>query len=274
MDKLHVWASVLIKNEYYAKHAQLAYELEYGCLHDLKYCEQLQRFGLIMVQHDSSKRVNFMHRTVMDYFLVRYCLLAPIEKEAFYSFLKRYFCVSRANIADKFIDFFLHDTDCLSGDKKEIIRAYMYSGILPTFIRMALNNVTFNTLRLLLSVAPKELLTQLCFRFGASSSLQGKKSNTNNMNDINLKRLGEKQTVLLLETLKACDEEFAEEGDEESGYLTILQRMLFEANPDEEDTLEVAIRKPFPEVFDWVVAYCSTHYTPEIEPYLTDRDVP
>ncbi|XP_050072683.1 uncharacterized protein LOC126560775 [Anopheles maculipalpis] len=271
MDKLHVWASELIRKEYYMKHAQLAYELEYNCYSDLKYCEQLQRFGLMMIQYDSSRSVNFMHRTVMDYFLVRYCLLEDIGKEEFHYFLKRYFCVSRANIADKFIDFFMHDTDYLSANKKEIIRSYLYSGILPMCIRMALNNATFNTLRLLLLVAPKELLTQLCFRFGASSSLQGKKLNTNNSNDINLKRLGEKQTILLLETLKACDDEYADDYDQEIEYHSILQRMLFEANPDEEDTLEVAIRKPFPEVFDWVVAYCTAHYTPETKRYLIDR---
>ncbi|XP_052894684.1 uncharacterized protein LOC128302015 [Anopheles moucheti] len=267
MDKLHVWATNLIKSEYYTKHAQLAYELEYNCYSNPDHYEQLQRFGLVMIQFDSSESINFMHRTVMDYFLVRICMLGDIDEENFHSFLKRYFCVSRANIADKFIDFFLHDAQCLSSRKKGIINSYLYSGhnILPMCIRMALNNATFNTLRVLLSVAQTELLRPLCFRFGASSSLQG-----NNSNEINLKRLGERQTLLLLETLKQCDDEYVDAQDD-NGDLSILERMLFEANPNEEDTLEVAIRKPFPDVFDWVVAYCIEHFNQQIERYLLER---
>ncbi|XP_053665637.1 uncharacterized protein LOC128714781 [Anopheles marshallii] len=267
MDKLHVWARNLIKSEYYTKHAQLAYELEYNCYSNPEHYEQLQRFGLVMIQFDSSESINFIHRTVMDYFLVRICMLGDIDEDSFHSFLKRYFCVSRANIADKFIDFFLHDAQCLSLRKKGIISSYLYSGqnILPMCIRMALNNATFNTLRVLLSVAPTELLKPLCFRFGASSSLQG-----NNSNEINLKRLGERQMLLLLEALKQCDDEYVD-AEDDTGDLSILKGMLFEANPNEEDALEVAIRKPFPDVFDWVVAYCTEHFNLNIERYLTER---
>uniref|UniRef100_A0A182WLZ3 NACHT domain-containing protein n=1 Tax=Anopheles minimus TaxID=112268 RepID=A0A182WLZ3_9DIPT len=263
-DKLHTWARSLIRTEYYKKHAQLAYELEYNYHTNPEHYEQLQRFGLIMMQYGSSKGFDFTHRTVMDYFLVRSCTMHDIEEEDFYAFLRRYFCVSRANIADKFIDFFLQNTQCLSSRKKRIIGSYLYSGsnILPTCIRMALNNATFNTLRMLLSVAPKELLNPLCFRFGATTNQQG--------NEINLKRLGERQTLLLLETLKKCDDEYVDADDDEEDNLSILERMLFEADPNEEDTMEVAMRKPFPEVFDWVhsgICWCGTSQFET--PYLT-----
>uniref|UniRef100_A0A182MHS1 NACHT domain-containing protein n=1 Tax=Anopheles culicifacies TaxID=139723 RepID=A0A182MHS1_9DIPT len=264
-DKLHIWAMSLISHEYYTKHAQLAYELEYNNLTDPDRYEQLQSFGLIMMmQHDSSKSVDFMHRTVMDYFLVRSCMLHDIDANDFNEFLKRYFCVSRANIADKFIDFFLEDAECLSPHKKRIISMHLGSessiNILPTCIRLALNNATFNTLGLLLSVATRELLAPLYFRFGGTDKQQG--------NEINLKRLGVRQTLLLLETLKKFDDEYADDGE---GKLNMLERMLFEAYPDEEDTMEVAIRKPFPEVFDYIVAYCKEHLSVQIERYLTDR---
>uniref|UniRef100_A0A182HQI7 Uncharacterized protein n=1 Tax=Anopheles arabiensis TaxID=7173 RepID=A0A182HQI7_ANOAR len=251
MDKLHVLAKELIQKEFYAKHSQLACELEYNCCNNPKQYEQMAYFGLIMIQLDASECVDFMHRTVMEYFLVRNCLLDDVDREMFFNFLRRYFCVSRANIADKFIDFFLHDLKCLTSHKKHIISSYLYSSsnILATCIRMALNNATFNTLRMLLSVAPKELLRSVHFRFGGTNNPQG--NQFDEKNEINLKRLGERQTILLLETLKECDDEYDDadnESDDENEDRSILQRMLFETNPDEEDTLEVALRKPFPEL--------------------------
>uniref|UniRef100_A0A453YZS0 NACHT domain-containing protein n=1 Tax=Anopheles gambiae TaxID=7165 RepID=A0A453YZS0_ANOGA len=274
MDKLHVLAKELIQKEFYAKHSQLACELEYNCCNNPKQYEQMAHFGLIMIQLDASECVDFMHRTVMEYFLVRNCLLDDVDREMFFNFLRRYFCVSRANIADKFIDFFLHDLKCLTSHKKHIISSYLYSSsnILATCIRMALNNATFNTLRMLLSVAPKELLRSVHFRFGGTNNPQG--NQFDEKNEINLKRLGERQTILLLETLKECDDEYDDadnESDDENEDRSILQRMLFETNPDEEDTLEVALRKPFPEVFDWFVAYCTEHFSLDIQRYLTAR---
>uniref|UniRef100_A0A182JVR1 Uncharacterized protein n=1 Tax=Anopheles christyi TaxID=43041 RepID=A0A182JVR1_9DIPT len=273
MDKLHVWAKELIQKEFYTKHSQLACELEYNLCNSLKHYEQLTRFGLIMIQFDASESVEFMHRTVMEYFLVRYCVFNDVDKEIFFNFLRRYFCVSRANISDKFIDFFLNDMKCLSSHKKHIIGSYLYSGsnILSTCIRMALNNATFNTLRLLLSVAPKDLLRSVYFRFGGTNSSQGNKLTSAEKNEINLKRLGERQTILLLETLKECDDEYADNNDDENDDRSILQRMLFETNPNEEDALEVAIRKPFPEVFDWFIAYCTEHFDLQIQRYLTEN---
>uniref|UniRef100_A0A4Y0BG43 NACHT domain-containing protein n=1 Tax=Anopheles funestus TaxID=62324 RepID=A0A4Y0BG43_ANOFN len=264
--KLHVWAKSLIEKEYYTKHAQLAYELESNRLESkVEQYEEIQRFGLIMIQFDSSKSVHFMHRTVMDYFLVRSYMLDVIETEEFILFLQRYWCVSRANIADKFIDFFLADGECLSLTKKYIIKKYLTRGsdVLPTFIRRTLNNATFNTLTMLLSVAPIENLEPLSFRFGGTYSMQG-----NTTKEINLKRLGERQTLLLLDALKRRDDEHVVDDD---GAFSMLERMLFEENLNEEDTMEVAIRKPFPDVFDRVVKYCTDHFNEQIQRYLMKR---
>uniref|UniRef100_A0A182N209 RAB6-interacting golgin n=1 Tax=Anopheles dirus TaxID=7168 RepID=A0A182N209_9DIPT len=206
-DKLHVWAKQLIKHDYYIKHEQLAYELEHNHVKNLDHYKQLTRFGLIMIQFDSSECVEFMHRTVMEYFLVRVAI---------------------------------------------------NSNLLATCIRMTLNNATFNTLRLLLSVAPKRMLKNLCFRFGAT--VQSGPKNFSATNEINLKRLGERQMILLLNALKECenDEDDSDDDSESDDGLNILQRMLFEMNPTEEDTLEVAIRKPFSEVFDWIITRQTT----------------
>uniref|UniRef100_A0A182TXN7 Uncharacterized protein n=1 Tax=Anopheles melas TaxID=34690 RepID=A0A182TXN7_9DIPT len=91
---------------------------------------------------------------------------------------------------------------------------------------MALNNATFNTLRMLLSVAPKELLRSVHFRFGGTNNPQG--NQFDEKNEINLKRLGERQTILLLETLKECDDEYDDadnESDDENEDRSILQRI-------------------------------------------------
>ncbi|XP_053674073.1 uncharacterized protein LOC128724372 [Anopheles nili] len=276
-DKLVALAKELLKAEFYAKHMQLAYELEYYTYKQLLPYENFTPFGLIMVQIDSSDSILFTHRTVMEYFLVRCCMLDDIADENFFAFLERYFCVSRVNIADKFIDFFLADANCLKCNKKQIIQSYLLNipNHLATCIRITLNNATFNTLKLLLSISPKSRLNNLCFRFGATQSMENMSYVSSAPNEINLKRLGERQLILLLEALNESDKASQSDydHDEEKGYCdeSLLKRMLFETESTEEDALEVAIRKPFPVVFDWIVSYCEKHPSPHIENYILAR---
>ncbi|XP_052871812.1 uncharacterized protein LOC128277398 [Anopheles cruzii] len=184
-----------------------------------------------------------------------------VKGKDFILFLKRYFCVSRANIADKFIDFFLGGEEHISQSALDNIERYlaMNANLFPIYVRITLNNATFNTLKLLFRFAPTETVRNLKFRFGGSEKHQ---TITKDSTDINLKRLGERQMILLLNTLRDISAERA---------LALMDNVIFEADPNEEDMIEVAIRKPFPEVFDWVVSFIMKNNSFERTQYIETR---
>uniref|UniRef100_A0AAG5D9F0 NACHT domain-containing protein n=1 Tax=Anopheles atroparvus TaxID=41427 RepID=A0AAG5D9F0_ANOAO len=263
----------VLRTDFLTKHMELAYYNQYQRCKEATLFKDLTYYDLIVNQDD---QYEFIHITVMEYFLVRYFMLEDIDldryetKDTFLNFLQRYFCVSRANIADKFIDFFL-TSNKLTKKKRHVIVRYLQSNSkhLPTFVRTTLNNATFNTLKLLLSTAPESMLLDLCFRFGSvKQTNDGKKgkgkdaiSDVSTENEINLKRLGENQVILLLQALK-------ESGD---GRPKIIKNVLFPTDPNVEDILEVSIRKPFPEVFDEVVKYCTDNCVEDFKDHVEGR---
>ncbi|XP_035786312.1 uncharacterized protein LOC118463666 isoform X1 [Anopheles albimanus] len=240
----HVLATELMKNYFDEKHAKLAYDIECSAQFGGQQYYKLALFGLVRLNPTIGDRlksdVEFIHRTVLEYFLVRYFLSHDVEASYFVQFMKRYFCVSRANIADKFIDFFLNDETLLCKATRRTMRRFLEQDPqqLATYVRIALNNATFNTLGLLLREAPSAAVQSLVFRFGGVQD--SKKEIVSN--EINLKRLGERQLLLLMGTLQRID-----------SSKPLILNLLFEHDLNEEDILEVAIRKPFAEVFDKIM---------------------
>ncbi|XP_058065837.1 uncharacterized protein LOC131215465 [Anopheles bellator] len=257
--EIHVYAMKLMRVDFYKMHTNMAYETEYNSEVDIHQYKHFARFGLISFR--SSNYAEFIHRSVLEYFMVRSFLFAPqnVKEKDFMLFLKRHFCVSRANIADKLIDFFLGGKEQISKSALDNIQCYLATNAnrLSIYVRITLNNATFNTLKLLLRAAPTKTVRNLKFRFGGSQTQQ---TIPNDSTDINLKRLGERQMILLLNTLRDSSAE---------GYL--MNNVIFEADPNEEDMIEVAIRKPFPEVFNWVVSFIKEHNSLERTQYIQNR---
>ncbi|KFB48068.1 hypothetical protein ZHAS_00016038 [Anopheles sinensis] len=263
----------VLKADFYTKHMELAYYNQYNRCRKIDLFKDLVYYDLIMNQDD---QYEFIHITVMEYFLVRYFMVEDIDegnKITFLKFLERYFCVNRVNIADKFIDFFLGNEMCYNQTetRRHVILKYLKSNPrnLPAFVRTSLNNATFNTLKLLLTVTPEPMLLDLCFRFGSikqtNDGQKGKRMGDNyeetTDNEINLKRLGENQTLLLLQALEeSC-----------SDRPKIVENVLFPTDPNEEDFIEVSLRKPFPEVFDKVVKYCTKKCTGKFKNHIEAR---
>ncbi|XP_050095588.1 uncharacterized protein LOC126577755 [Anopheles aquasalis] len=242
--EMHVLAIELMKTYFDENHAKLAYDIECNTQSGVQQYYKLPLFGLVRLNPTISDRskcdVEFIHRTVLEYFLVRYFLTHDVEASYFVQFMKRYFCVSRANIADKFIDFLLSDETLLCKGTRRKINRFLDQEPqqLATYVRIALNNATFNTLGLLLREAPSVAVQNLVFRFGG---IQDSKKEIVS-NEINLKRLGERQLLLLLGILQRTD--FSE---------ALILNLILENDLNEEDIIEVAIRKPFPEVFDKIM---------------------
>ncbi|XP_049542872.1 uncharacterized protein LOC125955770 [Anopheles darlingi] len=261
----HVLATELMKNYFDENHEKLAYDIECSTQFGRQQYHKLALFGLVRLNPtigDRSKSgVEFIHRTVLEYFLVRYFLTHDVEASHFVQFMKRYFCVSRVNVADKFIDFFLNDETLLCKATRRKIKRFLEQDPqqLATYVRIALNNATFNTLRLLLREAPSVAVQSLEFRFGGIQD--SKKENVSN--EINLKRLGERQLLLLLGILQRIDSSNA-----------LILNLILEHDLNEEDIIEVAIRKPFPEVFDEIMllfADIQKQDTVAYTKYITSR---
>ncbi|XP_058123419.1 uncharacterized protein LOC131294543 [Anopheles ziemanni] len=263
----------VLKENFYTRHMELAYYNQYNRCRKVNLFKDLVYYDLIMNQDD---QYEFIHITVMEYFLVRYFMVEEIgesNKVTFLRFLERYFCVNRVNIADKFIDFFLSNGTCYNQTetRRDVILKYLQSNPrnLPAFVRTTLNNATFNTLKLLLTVSPEPMLLDLCFRFGSvKQTNDGKKGKGMGAtydesidNEINLKRLGENQMILLLQALEeSC-----------SDRPKIIENVLFPTDPNEEDFIEVSLRKPFPEVFDKVVNYCTKNCIEKFKDHIEAR---
>lgn len=263
----------VLKEDFYTRHMELAFYNQYNQCRKVNLFKDLVYYDLIMNQDD---QYEFIHITVMEYFLVRYFMVEEIgesNKVTFLRFLERYFCVNRVNIADKFIDFFLRNGTCYNQTetRRDVILKYLQSNPrnLPAFVRTTLNNATFNTLKLLLTVTPEPMLLDLCFRFGSvKQTNDGKKGKGMGAtydesidNEINLKRLGENQMILLLQALEeSC-----------SDRPKIIENVLFPTDPNEEDFIEVSLRKPFPEVFDKVVNYCTKNCIEKFKDHIEAR---
>ncbi|XP_065081704.1 uncharacterized protein LOC135704191 [Ochlerotatus camptorhynchus] len=221
--------------------------------------DQLQTYGLVRLHPSDS--FGFVHYTYLEYFVSLYFLThATNANKAFISFMRQNLCASRESIVTKFMNFHIGEidpsrkletdntiTDCLPNDfeppstgrlhpdKLREIHLYLLNHCSEaeryTLIRSSFNLSAFNVLEVLYDSLPTDTKSALKFRFG----------NKPEPNFINLKKLGANQVVQLLNILLKKNPD------------KLVRLYLTDFGDSDEDFLEVACRKPFCQVLDWLV---------------------
>ncbi|XP_062562196.1 uncharacterized protein LOC134225838 [Armigeres subalbatus] len=246
------------KRELFSKHVILSAKLfDNYTEQDRETFHDLQSYGIVRLQPSMS----FVHHTYYEYFLTLYVLTYKTDSNGtFVSFMQQHFSPSRLNITTKFLDHHIDEINpnaqlqslddelpgAVSNEFEPPPTARLHTEKMKEFndylqklsendqcvlIRNTINQSVFNVFEVLYDSLPSDTKSSLKFGFGKN---RGKCC-------INLKAMGTNQIIQLLSVLQKKNPD------------NFIQRYLIAFGDGDEDFLDVACRKPFVQVLNWLV---------------------
>lgn len=247
-NKLLQKALDALKETFQPDHALVAYNIYKRRFKEAsENFSNIEMYGLVKM----APSISFIHDTFYNYFLALYFLIYHTDPEEFERFMKANLCPNRINLTTKFMDYHIgtklrkllgnrvldssfqvSKNTLLYEDKIREFNHYLchYEQVeLFDLIRKSFNTSAFNVFEVLYDSLNDSVKNELKFRFGGDTDQY-----------INLKRLGCDQTTNLLRIML------------KKRPTTFVRSFLINFPEDEEDFLEVACRKPFLEVLQWL----------------------